>query len=89
MVIISSNDLISPKRDIHDMIASWNIKNVWYNNARHLHSIKTYSSIYKKKIDKIYEELRKKISRKRNYASNFWRITYARKEPTTICRTAW
>ena len=54
MVIVSSNDMISPKKDIDDMIAAWNIQNVWYNDAKHLHSVKTYKSIYKEKIDKIY-----------------------------------
>ena len=46
--------MISPKKDIDDMIAAWNIQNVWYNDAKHLHSVKTYKSIYKEKIDKIY-----------------------------------
>ena len=67
MVIVSSNDMISPKKDIDDMIAAWNIQNV-YNDAKHT------KSIYK--VDKIYGYGGKKISRKRKYASpDFEKVT--------------
>lgn len=53
LIIVSSKDDISAG-DAENLAAAWNVKNVWYNDAKHLHSIKTYKSIYKEKINDIY-----------------------------------
>lgn len=54
LVIQSSNDRISPPKNIDEMIDRWSINNVWANDCFHLHSLRTYPTTYKERVDELY-----------------------------------
>ena len=53
VVVRSGNDVISPPKNITEMIDNWNIDTVWDNNCTHLNSLRTHPEMYRDYINQV------------------------------------